>query len=423
MNFKKLTITLQDESKFRLLLYTIILIAGSILWFFRILIYLNLFENPHDPTGGEYWFRDYRDYYEASTLYLKGQDFYNQTGFYYTPISIFFFLPLAYLPYKISAWVFFLFNLVILFVTFEVIFSILANYSKIVRENEKILLIFSIFLFYPVSVSFIMGQINILILFVVVLVYYVNFIKKRTIITSFLIFLGTIFKIWPFILSIMNFFVDKSKKLFFYSTLLVVIGMFASLSVFDLSTCSNFLIKLLNFQKIRIYEPIAILEVKDPLESNCSFFNSLSKIFSVIQVKYDDNVFLLIKLFIALIILNFLIILKNKPLNIKEKQIHIFNLIITSFLFLSNVFWIHYFCFLILSYLFYIYVLKTSFMERMILLTVTFLISFQEYIVFTAKMAGGYLASLVYIFPPTSLALICFFGLVINSTVKVIRGK
>jgi hypothetical protein len=53
MNFKKLTITLQDENKFRLLLYTIILIAGSILWFFRILIYLNLFENPHDPTGGD----------------------------------------------------------------------------------------------------------------------------------------------------------------------------------------------------------------------------------------------------------------------------------------------------------------------------------------------------------------------------------
>jgi hypothetical protein len=217
--------------------------------------------------------------------------------------------------------------------------------------------------------------------------------------------------------------VDNSKKLFLYSILLITIGVFASFGIFGFATHTSFLAKLLDFQKIKIYDQAEILNVKDPLDSNCSFFNILSKIFSLLQIKYDDFLFLLIKLFIGFAILILLIISKNRIPNSPKKQILVFNLIVASIFIFSNIFWLYHFSFLILSYLFYIYALKTHVIERFIILLITFLVSFQEYIVFVAKIIGGYLALLVYIFPPTGLAYLCFFGLVINSTVKAIGGK
>ena len=62
---------IEDDSRYKLTIFAIILFTGFILWYFRILMLFGLFMNPHSPN---IWFGGFKAYYNAAKLYIGGED-------------------------------------------------------------------------------------------------------------------------------------------------------------------------------------------------------------------------------------------------------------------------------------------------------------------------------------------------------------
>jgi len=104
---------------------------------------------------------------------------YGNTGFYYPPLSLLLFLPLAYLSFEQACFIIAISNIFLLILTTLLMSKILQYYNILLSKTELLFVFVAIFLFYPVSTSFTAGQINILIIFLITLFYYYIFIKEE----------------------------------------------------------------------------------------------------------------------------------------------------------------------------------------------------------------------------------------------------
>ncbi|HEC87182.1 MAG TPA: DUF2029 domain-containing protein [Thermoplasmatales archaeon] len=395
--------------KFKVIIFIIIFLSGIILWYFRFLMLLGLFKNPH---GENIWFGDFHVYYNAASLYLNGGQVYSNTGYFYPPLSLILFLPVAHLSFEQACLLMGIFNLLLLISIPLVISRILQHYGTQLSKVELFLIFLAIFLFYPVSTSFIAGQINILTLFLIIAFYYYLFVWDKKIVASLFLGIATMIKVWPVILVFLNFVTKRAEGFFArYCSIMVILSLM-SLGLFGIHLHFDFLKAFLDFQSIPFVPSDEVLHPKDALDTNASPFNSIFKLLSLFEVNNlcDFQIIFGFKLIFVVFILYYFHKLHKLSRNNNNYELDIlaFTFLIISVLIISNRTWIYYTSFLVLSFMLAIYVLKLNVLEKSLLATTIALLSFQQYIVTLSNMTGGIIKSAVYIASPTTYAYLIF---------------
>jgi len=409
---------LENDKKYKISIFIIILLAGVNLWIFRILMLLGLFSNPH---GGNIWFGDFSVYYNAANLYLDGENFYD-AGLLYPPLSIIFLLPLGYFTFEQACFLISLLNLFLLFLIVIIISEILQYHGIFLSNIERTLIFISIFLFYPISTSFVAGQINISILFLIILSYYYIFVKGKTTYASIFLSVATILKVWPFILIFLNFFHQKAKGLFIKYLSVIGILSIASIFLFGFSLHIRFFRTFLNFQKIPISSPSEVLQPSNAVDTNASPSNTIFKLLSLfnppdISPTSIQLFWTILKIIFVVFLLYYLYKLsrKGEVSSSAKWGILTFSLLIILVLVASNTTWLYYASFLVLPYILFLFVLKLDVVEKALLMVSLILFSIQEHVIFLSNLLGGKIASIVYIAGPTTYAYLLFLILILYS--------
>lgn len=411
---------IENNNMFILSIFSIVFFPEFILWIFKILMFLDIYQNPH---GVSTWSLDFTAYYDAATLYLDGQNIYSSNvGFTYLPISIFLFLPFAYLSFGNAFILFFSLNLFLLFLTTIILSRILAEYKVYISIYEKVLIYAALFMFYPISISFTHGQINIFILFILTMVYYYIFIRKNITISSLLLTLGTIIKIFPIFVVLVGFLNKEYRTLVARYISIMVITLTLSISIFKSKLHLDYINNFVKFQKINVYEANAVLIPNNVLDTNVSITNAIFKFISLFSPS-DTFYFALdillpfVKISFAMIFLFYLYKLSQNTTvrGLPEWEVLSFSSLLIVPLIISNITWIYYGTFLTTSYVLFLFVLKLNLTQKLLFLLVILLHSIQQFVVVLGNYAGGSIASIIYIANPTTYSYILFLFLILYS--------
>jgi len=402
---------LENDSRYKLTIFTIILLTGLILWYFRILMLFGLFTNPHGPN---IWFGDFKAYYNAAKLYMNGENIYGNTGFYYPPLALLMFLPLACLSFEQACLIMAISNISLLILTALLISKILQHYNILLSKTKLLLVFVAIFLFYPVSTSFTAGQINILILFLITLFYYYLFVKGEKTVASVILSIATMIKVWPFVLIFLDFITPKAKGILVRSCVSLGMLTLVSLAVFGIPLHVEFLNTLFAFQSISLRMPEEVLHPSDALDTNASLSNMLFKLLPLFGVSNLYAIIILYGLKIVLILpmlyyLYYLCFSKTDEI----KEIYGFTSLIILILMIANITWIYYGSFLVLSIALLMFVIKLNIIEKGLLLFSIAFFSIQQYVITISNMIEGVVKSAVYIASPTTYAYFLFSLLII----------
>lgn len=399
----------------------IIVVTGVLLWFFRVFILFGLFRNL---LGDGSWFCDFEFYYNAAMVYVDGESMYINTGYLYPPLTILMFIPFSYLPFGQAFLLFSILNFILLILTVLIISKILFFYNVRLSYTQIFVLIFAIFLTYPVSITFTHGQINILILFLTTCFYYTLFINKNITCASLLLSIATIVKIWPFILISLNIFTKNAKGLTSRSIQIMGIMCFISFILFGISTHIEFLDKLFGFQSITLGTSYEIMHPPDALDSNASVFNFLAKILSLIGFSdyYFPEILVGIKILLVSCLLYFFYG-SGEVLSNQDRNILMFSSLIILVLVASNRTWSHYATFLVLPYILLIFVLELDRLEKFMLIVSIILFSIQEYVIFLSNILDGCVRLIFYIASPSMLAYILFLCSLIHIFIRRKNGQ
>jgi len=370
------------------------------------------FSNPH---GENIWFGDFSAYYNAVKLYLSGEDIYGNTGFFYPPLSLLLFLPIGYLSFEQACSLMAIFNVFMLISITLLISRILQYYGILLSKTEVSLIFVATFLFYPISTSFTAGQINILILFLITLFYYCLFVKEKKTIASIFLSIATIIKLWPFVLMLLNFVAQKTRGLFARYCLAFGTLFFISLALFGTSMHIDFLNKLMDFQSISLRMHDEVLHPTDALDTNASLSNSIFKLLSIFGASnfYLSQLLSGLKLIFIFLVLYYLHKLSIEKFSSRyEWDILTFTSLIILVFIASNITWIYYGSFLVLSYMLLIFVIKLNIVEKNLLMGSIALFSAQQYVVSLSNMLGGTIQTMVYIASPSTYAYLLFLFLI-----------
>jgi hypothetical protein len=413
---------IKDDNKFKLIVFSIVCFPGLIQWIIVILNFLGI----NNYLQGRHFFVDFNIYYNAVNLYLNGEDFYNNTGFYYPPISILFFLPFGFLPLVYSHAAFFLFNLILLFLTTIVVLNIIKHYGVYTSTTEKILLLISIYSFEPINKALMSGNINELILFILTVSYYYIFVKKEKTLSSVFLTIGTAIKIYPMFLLILEVFNKNAKGLISKYLSFMILVTSVSIIFFGIKTHLRFVDSLVNFEKVTLYNASDILLRQQANNYNASITDIVMKLLSLFEPSqkfFDEfNIFWSILKIIFLITILYYVytISLNKHLHdLPEWEILIYSTLLILPIIISNFVWTYYGSFLTTAYILFIFVFELDLIQRHLLFLALTLHSAQHYIVLLSNIIGWPFTSFVYIVSPIAISFILFLFLLLYSFRKI----
>jgi len=125
-----------------------------------------------EMINGRFWLTDFQVYYSAAQNFFHGQPVYQVcfdmgSGYYkYSPVILFFFLPLCFLSYKIAAIIYFFILGLVYWYTFALILKILKRYFFTMAIKHEGLLVSLSFIF--ILIYFVremhLGNVNIIML-------------------------------------------------------------------------------------------------------------------------------------------------------------------------------------------------------------------------------------------------------------------
>lgn len=409
----KLIAVLMEDSKYKLAIFSIILLSGLVLWYFRLLL---LFEHDiSDFNSSFFWFVDLRhSYYPAAQAIVVGDDIY--THYAYPPLSILLFIPLAYLSLGQAYTLWTVLNVLMLVATIVIISRILHHYGARVSKTELSLIFVATFLFYPVSITITLGQINILVLFLIALFYYYLFIHRKKTIASIFLSLATVIKVWPFILVVLSFITQKTKGLFVRYCLVFGFLCIISLVLFGISMHIDFLNYLVAHQTMHMPMPEEVFSPKDAWVPDVSIFTTVSKLLSISGVGnlYFPQILLGLKIILILTALYHLYKQRrgDKYSSHPDGDILPFTFVIILLLVVSNNSWHHYGSFLVLSSVLLVFAVKLDMVEKALFMGFIALFSAQQYVVQLANILGGAIKSVVYVANPATYAYLLFLFLI-----------
>lgn len=409
---------IEDAKRFREAVMMIVIISGLILWFLRIIALLGLLNEPRILT---HYSGEFGDYYEAAKKFLENKAFYGG-GFLYPPPAVLLFIPMALLSFNVASVAFLIFKVFILAATLTLVFKFLAHHGIILHRKEKLLLMVSSYLFYPVSLDLIAGNVNIILVFLIVVFYYFIFIRRNSLIASLSLVLASIMKIWPFILTFISFLHPRARDVLPKSVVILALILLITFPIFGTSTYVMFIETLLNFQ--RGPEAItreSILGTTDPLEENNSVFMMIYKVGVLVGLpNHVLTAFTMLLRFIIIFLTSVYLYLGSRSNSSTSNTwgLLALNLITSTIFIISNVTWQHYFVLLLPMMISYLFIFKGSIVERILLLLIIFLVSFKQFLISVLRLAGGSLVFIVYLVPPITVAYILYFILALYTINK-----
>ncbi|OGH09870.1 MAG: hypothetical protein A2152_02200 [Candidatus Levybacteria bacterium RBG_16_35_6] len=272
--------------------------------------------------------------FSGQNPYLGGINLYTSTT--YPPFSFLFFYPFSFLNISLSGKLFTLCSISLFFASIYLIFRI----GKVRTKSYLFLFVLGLFsIYFPVKFTLGMGQINIFILFLIVLFLY--FYKKSVFLSGFFLSLSFLTKLFP-ILLFLYLLMRKKFKILVYSLLIIMI--FIAFSF------------LLVPKEVNLYFYQKILT---------SFFNSWpsdyynQSITGVLSRGFtDNNTRILLKILFSVVFLgaSFVVLLKRKTkdINLETGYLIIVSLLINPFS------WQHHFVWLVLPLLLTLFLLLKS---------------------------------------------------------------
>ena len=392
----------------------IILLAGLVLWFFRLLILLDVSGGGDGPS---FWFADFKIYYSTARLFIAGENIY-QHAYVYPPLSILLIVPFAYLPVGKACLLFAVFSVLLLLSTIIIISRILHYYGIRLSKTELLLVFIAVFLFYPVSITFTLGQINVVVLFLITLFYYYLFVRRSGMVAATFLGFATIVKVWPLVLAVLNFIAQKAKGLIPRYLLVFVVLCLISVAVFGISTNVDFLHRLFNWQDVpSLQTPEKVLHPMTAHDDDLSPFNSIFKLLSIVGVSNPylyQGLFWGLRLILPGIALFYLcrIRVREKSFPDHDWDILTFASLIILVLIVSDPLWVHYGSFLVLPCILLVFVVRLNMVEKGLLLGFVGLFSLQQYVLALVDMMGGVVKSAVYIASPAAYAFLLFLSII-----------
>lgn len=199
------------------------IIISALLCYIYYGIYKMIFVH-FDLVGGDF-LKGYfavKNFIDGRPLYLMPE---NWNPYFHPPISTLLFFPFAFLKQNYAVFLWFLINHAIIIISGWLIFSTHSNEN---RKNSAFAAMITICFSFPIYGNILTGNINIMIFFCIIAIYYFLFTNKQIYI-PFLLSAATFIKIYP-VLLIIIFIRNKQYQLVKYFTLsLFLIGLISLL--------------------------------------------------------------------------------------------------------------------------------------------------------------------------------------------------
>lgn len=402
---------LSNDKIYRQILFIIILLSGITYLCMIILILLDLV-----PTlVGSHKFgigADFENYFASANAFLNGGDMYSK-GYVYPPLTILFYLPLAYLSFNQGWLLMAATNFILLILTTALLIKILRHYNVTLTKSQKILLSFAIFFFYPTTSNFISGQASIAIIFLITAFYYYFIVAKDGDMgASISLGIATILKIFPFALIILPLIRRRQRFVTIYLSILVSTCVISVL-LLGVPIHIRFLESLARFQEITPWYQVSLSRIFLGLPN---LFNVSESVQHALSVAW--RIFRGVFVFLILLYLSAVTVFKGKRSFTSEEEILIFSLILALVIALPDQTSLYYSIFLIPSYVLYIFVLKLSNFEKTLLAISLILFSFPVHALYLSKIIGGVFALLLETTTPAVYASLIFLALTLYKLVK-----
>ena len=218
-------------SKQLITLFVWVLFVTSFLWLCKA-----LFLGFYPDFSGYYYGSKYL--LENSNPYFGGGGLF--TSFVYPPIVLLLFLPFTILTFQMSEIVWTILNFIFLLSSLYMLSSILdvRFFSKI-----NLLLMSLVFISFPIKFSFGMGQINILVLMLLVISYWL-LVKKKEFLSGVFLGVSLVIKLFPLLL-LVYFLLKHQKKIILGMIVVILLSVLLVLIFVPLKTSSQFITNIL----------------------------------------------------------------------------------------------------------------------------------------------------------------------------------
>lgn len=301
-------------------------------------------------------FVDYNVYVHAVSVALAKEDVYltptssiNAIPFNYPPTSLVFFLLLSIPPKTIAPIVFLLCSLGSLFLSIQFLCSMLFPKSK--RLNAFLLSSIIFVQYFPVKFTLTLGQINLMILLLVVTAYFV-FQKNKDVLSGFFLAAATLIKIFPIFLI---FFFVKEKR---WKTIMSLIG--------TLLCC--LIVTLILFKPMLIYSYFGFIGKNLFLNAgDVSYFDQSLNSF---LLRFHFTLISRLVFRALITVISLFVFLKTK-----DKMLSYFGLLFSILIFLPSFAWFHHYVILI-PLLLIVWTNAKSRLEKILLVCVYVVTSF-----------------------------------------------
>ena len=402
---------LLEDKWYRWFLYSMVLAGGISFLLMFYLLWLGAFEGLF-PSGIATPGRDFKIAYDAAVRFSQSGSI-PAAGYLYFPLVVFYHLLFSHLSFYPAFFVITLWNLLLALLTATLVTKILNYYHISLPTGGKWLVFLAIIFFCPVTASLNSGNVNTLVACFITMFYYFLCVKDKNLYAGLSLVVATLFKIFPAALLLFAAFKRRFK---FILAFLLILALFGVLSILLLGVPAHvhFIEFLADWQGGKAMGSNAA--ISGIIYNSLEFFNIPGTAQNIINITW-----IVIRLAFVLLILGYLYPLfrtRGEAFRNNEWSILSFSLFSVLMVSLPNHAWVYYASCLVLPFLLFIFCLKLTPSEKILLALSLAFFSFNTHIETMAAMIGGVFSSLVYLVHPGVIGNLLFLALVL---VKIVR--
>jgi len=407
---------LLEDKWYRLLLFSVVLAGGISFLLMFYLVWLGAFEGLL-PSGIVIPGRDFKIAYDAAVRFSQSGSI-PVAGYLYFPLVVFYHLLFSHLSFYPAFFAITLWNLLLALMASVLATKILGYYHIRLPAVGKWSVFLAIIFFCPVTASLNSGNVNTLVFCFVTMFYYFLFVRDKSLYAGLSLVVATVFKVFP---AALLFFAVFQRKFKFILSFLLILILLCAISVLLLGVPAHvhfveFLASYQSGQAIGSNSAISGI-----IWNSLEFFNINGFAQDVAQVSW-----IFARLAFLLLIFGYLLWLSRtsgEDLRDKEWSILLFSLFSVLMVSLTNHSWVYYTSCLVLPFLLFVFCLKLTLSERVLLALSIAFFSFNTHIEAIAAVIGGMFSSLVYLVHPSVIGNLLFLALVLLKIARLHQAR
>ena len=407
---------LLEDKWYQLLLGGIVLVGGISFLLMFYLVWLGAFEGLL-PAGIATPGRDFKIAYDAAVRFSQSGSI-PVAGYLYFPLVVFYHLLFSHLSFYPAFFAVTLWNLLLALMASVLATKILGYYHVRLPTGGKWLVFLAIILFCPVTASLNSGNVNTLVFCFVTMFYYFLCVKDKSLYAGLSLVVATLFKIFPAALLLFAAFKRKFKFILAFLLILILLCVL-SILLLGIPAHVHFVEFVTSYQSGQaIGSNSAISGI---IWNSLEFFNIQGTAHNIINITW-----IFIRLAFVLLIFGYLLWLsrtRGEDFRDKEWSILLFSLFSVLMVSLTNHSWVYYTSCLVLPFLLFVFCLKLSPFEKILLALSIAFFSFNTHIETMAAVIGGVFPSLVYLVHPSVIGNLLFLALVLLKIARLHQAR